>query len=207
MSILPAGLLAPSLSQGGWGPQVALRPFLERPGPGWSVPGPAPLSPPELDGVKSPARLTTTSGGFVIVEVRPAGEPARTCCSAQGLPSRNLTPLRCRREGRKSNGAWAPFAPIGGNSSSAAVSSNGPAHQHQRPIHLPPPIQLLAHRPRSTVPTRPMSLTAIQPSDCSTRVALEGQRASPRETRVVSTAVGAGSQSQQPSEQWGVQRQ
>ena len=48
--------------------------------------------PPALLGVKSPDRLTTTSGGFPIVEVRPAGEPARTSCSAQGLPSPELDP-------------------------------------------------------------------------------------------------------------------
>jgi single-strand DNA-binding protein len=34
----------------------------------------------------------------VIVEVRPAGEPARTSCSAQGLPSPELDPARCRWE-------------------------------------------------------------------------------------------------------------
>jgi hypothetical protein len=38
--------------------------------------------PPALHGVKSPDRLATTSGGFVIVEVRPASSPARTSCSA-----------------------------------------------------------------------------------------------------------------------------
>jgi hypothetical protein len=38
--------------------------------------------PPALHGVKSPDRLATTSGGFVIVEVRPTGSPARTSCSA-----------------------------------------------------------------------------------------------------------------------------
>ena len=48
--------------------------------------------PPALHGVKSTARLATTSGGFAIVEVRPAGEPARTSCSAQGLPSPELDP-------------------------------------------------------------------------------------------------------------------
>lgn len=53
---------------------------------------PKPLRPPELHGVKSTARLTRTSGGFAIVEVRPAGEPARTSCSAQGLPSPELDP-------------------------------------------------------------------------------------------------------------------
>ena len=48
--------------------------------------------PPALHGVKSTARLATTSGGFAIVEVRPTGEPARTSCSAQGLPSPELDP-------------------------------------------------------------------------------------------------------------------
>ena len=41
---------------------------------------------------KAAARLTGTSGGFVIVDVRPKGEPARTSCSAQGLPSPELDP-------------------------------------------------------------------------------------------------------------------
>jgi hypothetical protein len=40
--------------------------------------------PSALHGVKSPARLATSSGGFVIVHVRPAGEPARTSRSARG---------------------------------------------------------------------------------------------------------------------------
>jgi hypothetical protein len=49
--------------------------------------------PPELHGVKSPDRLTRTSGGVVIDEVRPAGEPARSSCSAHRASlSGNLTP-------------------------------------------------------------------------------------------------------------------
>lgn len=42
--------------------------------------------PPALDGVKSPARLATSSGGLAIVHVRPSGEPARTSRSAHGAP-------------------------------------------------------------------------------------------------------------------------
>jgi len=52
--------------------------------------------PPALHGVKSPTRLATTSGGLPIVHVRPAGELARSSCSAQGYPRRDWTPLRCR---------------------------------------------------------------------------------------------------------------
>jgi hypothetical protein len=41
-----------------------------------------------------PDRLTRTSGDFVIVEVRPPGEHARSSCSAPGgFPLRYLTPL------------------------------------------------------------------------------------------------------------------
>jgi hypothetical protein len=58
----------------------AMRPVFSRP------------RPPALHGVKSPDRLATTSGGVVIVNVRPTGEPARTSCSAQGLPSLELDP-------------------------------------------------------------------------------------------------------------------
>src|SRR5258707_776329 len=43
-----------------------------------------------------PARLTTTSGGFAIGEARPSGEPVRTSCSAQGLPSPELDPASRR---------------------------------------------------------------------------------------------------------------
>ena len=39
---------------------------------------------PAPDGVKSPARLATSSGGLVIVHDRQWGEPARTSRSAQG---------------------------------------------------------------------------------------------------------------------------
>jgi hypothetical protein len=53
---------------------------------------PARPGPPELHGVKSPDRLTRTSGGIVIVEVRPAGEPARVLARPEGFPLRNLTP-------------------------------------------------------------------------------------------------------------------
>jgi hypothetical protein len=45
---------------------------------------------PALHGVKSPARLATTSGGFSILQLRPAGEAARSSCSARGLPSPGL---------------------------------------------------------------------------------------------------------------------
>ncbi len=53
--------------------------------------------PPALHGVKSPARLATTSGGLVIVHVRPSGEPARSSCSARGLPSPGLDSAPRRR--------------------------------------------------------------------------------------------------------------
>jgi len=43
-------------------------------------------------GLKSPDRLTPTSGGLVIDDDRPKGDPARTSCSARGLPDPELDP-------------------------------------------------------------------------------------------------------------------
>ena len=65
--------------------------------------------PPELHVVKSPDRLARTSGRVVIVEVRPAGESARSSCSAQGLPSPELDPAQLRREPLSSSDAVASF--------------------------------------------------------------------------------------------------
>ena len=49
--------------------------------------------PPELHVIKPPDRLTRTSGGFVIVEVRPAGRTRQKfLLGPPGFPLRNLTP-------------------------------------------------------------------------------------------------------------------
>jgi hypothetical protein len=101
----------------------------------WPVSG----EPPSLHGVKSPSRLARTSGGIAIVEVRPAGELARTSCSAQELPSPELDPASLRRKSRASNDAVASFAGTGHCITPAttplepSVTTNAPPAAHHCP--------------------------------------------------------------------------
>ena len=54
--------------------------------------------PPALRGVKSPARLTTTSGGSRSLKFALRANPPDLLVRPKGSPHRNLTPLRFRRE-------------------------------------------------------------------------------------------------------------
>ena len=76
-------------------------------GVGASAHGRSPFHPHST--ASSPGSARKNFWRVVIVEVRPAGAPARTSCSAQGLPSPELDPAQLRRKSLLSNDAVASF--------------------------------------------------------------------------------------------------
>ena len=159
--------------------------------------------PPALHGVKSPARLATSSGGLVIVHDRPSGEPPELLARPRGLPSPGLDPARCRWSSsvmRTTQGA--SFATNEANCVQAQTD-RAPATPTPRPDR---PQHSLHHFTDHRLPNLPhltiTSSPSTPPSDCSTRVALEEQYGRRRwRQRWFRLPLAPGAQSQQPSEQ------
>ncbi len=132
--------------------------------------------PPVLHGVKSPARLATSSGGLVFVHDRPSGEPPELLARPRGCPRRDWTPLAadgCRRSCERRKGA--SFAtneanPVQTQTDRAPAT---PTPRPDRPQHslLRLTDHRLPHLPHFTITSSPSAPT----SDCSTRVALEAR--------------------------------
>jgi hypothetical protein len=172
---------------------VALRPFLRHPEPGWSVPRPGGA---ESTGAPRCQVAGSAHNNFWRCRDRwgspRVASPPEVLARPKGCPLRNLTLARLpvggagieRRMGAvRTDRRQQQFSGrvIKWTRPTSTPDSRASTNSATSPSTSP-------HRPNSTNP-----FTAIQPSDCSTRVALEEILASPMETTVVSTAVGAGS--------------
>ena len=139
------------------GPYVRLHGCAVR-GVGASAHGRSPFHPRST--ASSPGSARKNFWRVVIVEVRPAGAPARTSCSAQGLPSPELDPAPLRWRPRASNDAVASSATE--HRSAVATQPHEPfrRHRHFSQRRTPIPTRVRRRVPRQRQPHRLPAFTA-----------------------------------------------